>query len=1103
MNKLLQHMMDAGDVDHKFLPLLQKMQKGGETIKIKDSRGRVREFDTDSAKYRRLYNQGKIGRWSRFDETSGQWVQADPSDPNAEFISSPKILPEVLVSARPKPNTLSSYSTRFYKETPYEEFFRNRYNQLKDEFTSQPQWAQTSVGGWDRESRQRNVTDQINQEYQKKYTDYISQNLQKRNPQGNQMRDVWLSNKNFTDRELGFLTGSSNLPQPSLWAQGLQGVYNLADMAAFGQLPEENVPGIAKAEVSQYNNPLLALSPLVIPGKIVQSVYKDNYSLGDALAGRPNNASVAEDIFTDPFTYATFGAKSLFTAGSKLAPQFRRFGRYIPSFGRRTANLVEVVDPETGVSSFVSKPRTAAVSRNEAIYGRDDQGIFIERDGRRTYQLEPPTSEITLGQPSRTPLTNITQEDYERLLQTAREKRQQIMGASTDQMNDATDRTVDLWRTLRDLNYDVQGMSADAPLLRMQRALGTSINDQASYQDALSNIIRSYVEKPPAYNWPSYEGGLTNWNVSNNRSVFGKLASYLGDKAKKVDKDLGKLFSKSQEAPFYNNDELLRLINENLSKGMGIKKTNLPLEVRLPNSGGVELFPDNRSLELRTFVQGKPTGSISFQRNMIPFEDTKSLSQIIFGNRASNARKAWENTIGFRKTGDFPFSNYSSVNPVQDASGKVFSGPADFYSLGVSGEFNKAINEAFKSKGLGNILSGGTGHSDLGGKRWDKLVDKGQAHRFGSYGAQDYYMLKRKGGPIVDPRGQWAYPGERTIVPTPTGKITMKNVPYPVYGQDETGFAQMMYPGGEYTFPGQMVDEIPMMGKGGQHGGLDRWFAEKWVDVKTGKACGRQEGENRAYPACRPSRRVSSETPKTSSEMSPAEKAKFKRSKTSSKRINYNHKRMQEGGMLPQYQMRGQVMSTADSIRHQANKILQYEQLQGGPGGSPLAYYSDPKYMKMLMDTIYPQVKNILPNASAMEAGEAMDFIFNAGWDNDNKKILRDPRAYALQEYYKQYDRSKLDKDGKWPGRKNPAYSFDQEYNSTIGKLPQNQRRVMMNRGRDWYYKNINNPAPGVPNDDYYDTWYGRIWNTNDFLPFNPNNPNFKPNNPNFKPNKK
>jgi hypothetical protein len=85
---------------------------------------------------------------------------------------------------------------------------------------------------------------------------------------------------------------------------------------------------------------------------------------------------------------------------------------------------------------------------------------------------------------------------------------------------------------------------------------------------------------------------------------------------------------------------------------------------------------------------------------------------------------------------------------------------------------------------------------------------------------------------------------------------------------------------------------LPKNASGGQHGGLDRWFAEKWVDVKTGKDCGRQERESRAgYPACRPSKRVNSQTPKTSSEMSSAEKAKFKASKTSSQRIDYNHKR--------------------------------------------------------------------------------------------------------------------------------------------------------------------------------------------------------------------
>lgn len=196
-------------------------------------------------------------------------------------------------------------------------------------------------------------------------------------------------------------------------------------------------------------------------------------------------------------------------------------------------------------------------------------------------------------------------------------------------------------------------------------------------------------------------------------------------------------------------------------------------------------------------------------------------------------------------------------------------------------------------------------------------------------------------------------------------------------------------------------------------------------------------------------------------------------------------------------------VTSRDSVAHQVDKILQYEILRGGPGGAPLdgtngnPDYNDPVYRKVLMNSIYPQVQKIMPKASAMEVGEAMDFVFNAGWDKDKNKITKDPRAFALQEYYKQYDPSKLDKDGTWAGRKNAPYSFDQEYNNTIGKLPENQRRILMNRGRDWYYQNT---APKGstwdlktqgPHPNYSSTWYGRIHNTNDYKPFNPNNPKF------------
>ena len=53
---------------------------------------------------------------------------------------------------------------------------------------------------------------------------------------------------------------------------------------------------------------------------------------------------------------------------------------------------------------------------------------------------------------------------------------------------------------------------------------------------------------------------------------------------------------------------------------------------------------------------------------------------------------------------------------------------------------------------------------------------------------------------------------------------------------------------------------------------LKRWFKEEWKDVRTGKPCGRSKGEKRGTPYCRPSKRVSSKTPKTSKEMTAAEK---------------------------------------------------------------------------------------------------------------------------------------------------------------------------------------------------------------------------------------
>jgi hypothetical protein len=57
-------------------------------------------------------------------------------------------------------------------------------------------------------------------------------------------------------------------------------------------------------------------------------------------------------------------------------------------------------------------------------------------------------------------------------------------------------------------------------------------------------------------------------------------------------------------------------------------------------------------------------------------------------------------------------------------------------------------------------------------------------------------------------------------------------------------------------------------------GGLTKWFNEEWVDVKTGKPCGRKSAtkSKRPYPSCRPK--------KVAAKMTKAEKQSSGRRKT-------------------------------------------------------------------------------------------------------------------------------------------------------------------------------------------------------------------------------
>jgi len=65
-------------------------------------------------------------------------------------------------------------------------------------------------------------------------------------------------------------------------------------------------------------------------------------------------------------------------------------------------------------------------------------------------------------------------------------------------------------------------------------------------------------------------------------------------------------------------------------------------------------------------------------------------------------------------------------------------------------------------------------------------------------------------------------------------------------------------------------------------GGLTKWFKEEWVDLKTGKECGRKSAKNskRPYPSCRPKA--------VAAKMTAAEKAKSKSKKTGPARVKHS-----------------------------------------------------------------------------------------------------------------------------------------------------------------------------------------------------------------------
>jgi hypothetical protein len=202
--------------------------------------------------------------------------------------------------------------------------------------------------------------------------------------------------------------------------------------------------------------------------------------------------------------------------------------------------------------------------------------------------------------------------------------------------------------------------------------------------------------------------------------------------------------------------------------------------------------------------------------------------------------------------------------------------------------------------------------------------------------------------------------------------------------------------------------------------------------------------------------------------------------------------KMDEGGVTTQTTI---PPTTQDSVRHLAGQMMDFEATKGSPSGTGLSdwgYHSSQlPFNKVSANWHAPQTKEAAVDMymqeignnpilgyfnSAMEKGEAGDFLYNTG---------RDPRVYMLDQYLRSKGQSGLPNRGSYnidtktaqwtPELQNSLDQAWNQYSGEINKLPVSQRRILLNKGRDFYYQNINQ-VNGKPNPAYEATWKPRIW---------------------------
>lgn len=244
-----------------------------------------KEYDISSPEYKDLYNSGKL---TSYDKTSDTYT-ATP-------------LKEVTITAE-APQWLKD-KRQFEKEYTKDKFI--------DE--SMPKFSR-SMGISSTNMNPNNIA-----EYDKRINDKVVENIFKRKPtfDNDYSNDRLKTLQGFSQKELELIKNSSYASkiEPSIWSKFEQGLLSVGNMGSPVQFKNQS---LSQEEAKKEDNPLNILQPLSIPSKMVQSTYKKNYSIKDALQGKQNNAGIGEDILTDPLNLVGLGIWSKLSKANKFS----------------------------------------------------------------------------------------------------------------------------------------------------------------------------------------------------------------------------------------------------------------------------------------------------------------------------------------------------------------------------------------------------------------------------------------------------------------------------------------------------------------------------------------------------------------------------------------------------------------------------------------------------------------------------------------------------------------------------------------------------------------------------------------------------------------